>query len=286
MATLGVVKQGDSLVVDHQIREHPEGANLIGIPVDLTTATTVHVAGFRIFDRAVTVDMQATVTNASEGRVRFALSPGDTALPGIQRLEFVVSWPNNVQRTYPIGRFGGSYETLEVAPDIMGIGSPQMTTAPTLGGTVQQGSIYVGDGETTTITENGVVVFASAGANIVVTPGVNIFSVAPNPLGTSWSVGNVPTIGQAGATFDPTLFASMEASTGDTVVVALHAPTMTYYSATGGSSSGALEVGHGVMLPVNGSVFQLFEIELSVLPTVVPDGLYRWDDQSTTWVQV
>lgn len=45
------------------------------------------------------------------------------------------------------------------------------------------------------------------------------------------------------------------------------------------------EVGHGQTLPLNGDLWQLFEIENSLDPNVA-DGLYRWDDNSLTWVPV
>lgn len=98
MSTM-VIKRGDlwpSLEVT--LTGTDEDTGEVG-PVDLTGATSVQAVavqnGVRIIERAV--------SGSSSGVVTMPWEAGDTDAIGYIRFEFVVTWPNGKEQTFPQG---------------------------------------------------------------------------------------------------------------------------------------------------------------------------------------
>ena len=276
------VHQGDNQYVTHVLREEPQQGQREGDRVDLTGIQSLHVAGQRVSDGEVVLDQLANVIDLSEGEIAYPVSSTMSATAGLYRVEFIATWPGNIQKTYPTRGKRRSW-FLNVRPDIAGMASPLQTAPPSIGGTPVVSTLFVGDGETATVSTQGAVVFASATANILVQDHVDAFSIAPWTAATAWGVGNVPTIGQAGSTIDPSVVSFMEAATGDAVVVAKNTSTSIWFGASSTQGSAVLEIGQGSVLPVDGTVYQLFDLEGDA---ILPDGMYRWNESSGSWAQV
>lgn len=71
-----------------------------GTPRDLTDATVVFVARVR-HSPAPVISRQATITDATAGKVRFAFMAGDDLSAGEMLAEFQVTYTDGAKETFP-----------------------------------------------------------------------------------------------------------------------------------------------------------------------------------------
>lgn len=96
MGTL-VIKRGDlwpSLTATLTGTDEETGET---VPVDLTTAASIRAVGVR--HGIVLVDRDVTGNDA--GEITMAWESGDTDAIGYIRFEFIVTWPNAKEQTFP-----------------------------------------------------------------------------------------------------------------------------------------------------------------------------------------
>jgi hypothetical protein len=70
-------------------------------PINLSTATSVMFQLGSAFTGTI-VNSPVTITDAVHGKVTYTWSPQDTLTPGVYSIEWVVTWGNSTQSSYPI----------------------------------------------------------------------------------------------------------------------------------------------------------------------------------------
>jgi hypothetical protein len=103
---LTIVKKNDSYdVITYQLENEDNS------PIDLTGATVNFVMGKK--NKLIT-NAQATITSATSGIVSYQLSPSDTLVSGTFLAEFVVTFANGTQKTYP----SNGYITVDIEQNL------------------------------------------------------------------------------------------------------------------------------------------------------------------------
>ena len=194
--------------LDFTCRAEPGPGVRVGLPRDLTTATSVVGVVRRWSDRAIVQSAAATIIGtATNGDVRLPLSTMIGTSPGLHGVSFVVTDPAE-QRTYP-GPLDVAW-LLVAAPLVAGAsltppdpGAPVVIAVAGAGGPVNDGQL----------------VCAGASSSSVLPPAGNWWQVAWSGAGSPWTSATVPTISQAGATVDPGVPAALLASGGNLVII-------------------------------------------------------------------
>jgi hypothetical protein len=254
------------------LRELPMAGQRVGTPVDLGNVGSVMAVIRRWPDRAIVHQAVATVVNPGiDGNITLPTPMAVTAVPGLYEISWFTAWPNGTERTFPQG--DPAWLLVAAHLDVPG---PEMPAhaGPTL---------FAGDGATVSVTANNQVVFAGSGVTINVAPDVTAFWVAEREDATPWLLATVPTVMQGGTTMHPTAgFTLLNNGGGLTLLARDQTGTVWLAASPGGAGAANQEIGHGSVLPVDGSAFQLFDLEAHA---VLPNGLYRWDNQASVWVQ-
>lgn len=193
--------------LDYTLRAEPGPGARVGLPRDLTTATSVVGVVRRWSDRAVVQSAAATVLSAPAGTVRLPLTTMISTSPGLHAVSFVVTDPAE-QRTYPS----------PMAPTWLLVAAP-------LGGTTTVATpdpgapVVIAPAGAGGPAGNGQLVLAGAGATITVPAAVSWFQVAWSGVGSPWATGTTPTLVQAGSTVDAGAAAALLASGGNLAIV-------------------------------------------------------------------
>jgi hypothetical protein len=187
------------------LRHEPTLGQRAGTPVDLTGATVLGIVR-RWSDRAVIESAAATVITPGQGAVELPLATAISTEPGLHSVEFRVTGAD--QRTYP-GPMDPWWLTMAAVLDGGVASVASDPTAP----------LFVADAGTATVTANGQMVFAGAGAAITVPASVSWLQVAWWDTQTPWAASTVPTLVQAGSTVDAGVAGALLASGGALVVI-------------------------------------------------------------------
>ncbi len=180
----------------------------VGLPRSLTGITSVIGTVRRWADRAVVQSAPATIVgDPANGGVSLPITTMIPTSPGLHGVVFTVTDPSE-QRTYP-GPLDPAW--LLIADPLVGGAS---LTPPSPGVPV-----LIAPAGTGGPVNDGQLVFAGAGANIVMPVGVSWFQVAWSGAGSAWTSATVPTITQAGSTVDAGVPAALLASGGNLVIV-------------------------------------------------------------------
>lgn len=83
-----------------------------GVPVDVTTATSVRFRMGETLTRVELFSRDATIDDPLLGQLTYVWQTGDTATAGVFYGEFVVEWPGDRPQTYP----ADGYLTITVQP--------------------------------------------------------------------------------------------------------------------------------------------------------------------------
>lgn len=178
----------------------------VGLPFDLTGATSVVGTVRRWSDGAVVQSAAATVLgSATLGQVRLPLTTMISTVPGLHGVTFVVV-TGGEQRTFP-GPLDPAW-LLVAAP----LGA-DVTTAPAAPGA----PVFINDAATGTLASDGQMVFAGASSTVTLSSAATWFQLGQT--GTPWATGTTPTIVQAGATIDAGVPAALLAAGGNLVVL-------------------------------------------------------------------
>lgn len=102
MGAYRIAKQGDTFPpIDFQLRHDPPFGVTDGAPVDLSTASQVAVVFQSETTKTVIHAAEATITDPLNGYVRTPLAAEISAHPGLVSFEWVVTWNDGTQTTYP-----------------------------------------------------------------------------------------------------------------------------------------------------------------------------------------
>jgi hypothetical protein len=71
-----------------------------GTAINLTGATGVTFRGAQM-DGTTVFSGSCTVTSAADGEVSYAWASADTAVPGLYRVEFVITWSTGITEVVP-----------------------------------------------------------------------------------------------------------------------------------------------------------------------------------------
>lgn len=196
--------------LDFTCRVEPGAGQRVGLPFNLTGATSVVGTVRRWSDGAIVQSAAATVIGtASNGDVRLPLTTMISTVPGLHGVTFVVV-TGGEQRTFPS----------PLDPAWLLVAAPlgaDVTTAPAAPGA----PVFIADGATGAVSANGQMVFAGAGSTITVPTTVSWFQIGQ--AGTPWATGTTPTIVQAGSTVAGGVPAALLAAGGNLVVMTLAA---------------------------------------------------------------
>lgn len=83
------------------------------VPVDLTTAASVKFLMSNVIVGLVT-NAAASITTAATGQVAYTWVSGDTALAGVFKAEFEVTWSTGKKQTFP----NDSYLQVKIVADL------------------------------------------------------------------------------------------------------------------------------------------------------------------------
>ncbi len=219
--------------LDFTCRAEPGAGARVGLPRDLTTATSIVGVVRRWSDRAIVLSAPATVIGpASGGGVRLSLTTMIGTSPGLHAVSFTVTDPAE-QRTYP-SPLAPAW-LMEAAPLVAGAA----LTAPDPGAPV-----IIAPGASGGPVNSGQLVFAGASSTIVLPPGVTWCQVAWSGVGAAWTSGTVPTLQQAGSTVDAGVPAQLLASGGNLVIITAVGTVLT-----------ALSTGRATIWAYNGTTY-------------------------------
>jgi len=196
--------------LDFTMRAEPGLGQRVGLPMSLTTATSIVGTVRRWSDGAIVQSAAAPVVGSPvDGSVRLPLTTMISTVPGLHGVTFVVV-DGGEQRTYP-GPLDPAW-LLIAAP----LGA-DVTTSPAAPGA----PVFIADSATGAVSANGQMVFAGAGSTITVPTTVTWFQVGQ--AGTPWATGTTPTIVQAGSTVAGGVPTALLAAGGNLVVMTLAA---------------------------------------------------------------
>lgn len=68
-------------------------------PVDLSSATSVRFQMKQENDRKYTVDAEASIVDAADGRVAYTWGPNDLRAPGTYIAQWEITWAENAKQT-------------------------------------------------------------------------------------------------------------------------------------------------------------------------------------------
>lgn len=202
--------------LDFTLRAEPGPGARVGLPRDLTGATSIVGTVRRWADGAIVQAAAATVIgSATSGAVRLPLTTTISTSPGLHGVTFTVVDPAE-QRTYPSPM--APAWLLLAAP--LGGASPVALPDP-------GAPVVIAPAGTGGPTVNGQLVLAGASATITAPAAVSWFQVAWSGVGTPWATGTTPTLVQAGSTVDAGAAAALLASGGNLAIVTTAASVLT-----------------------------------------------------------
>lgn len=85
-----------------------------GVPVNVTTATSIKFAMAPVATRVELFSRNATVVSAALGQLSYIWQLGDTLIAGVYYGEFAVEWPGPRDQTFP----SSGYLTISIEPKL------------------------------------------------------------------------------------------------------------------------------------------------------------------------
>lgn len=193
--------------LDFTLRAEPGIGARVGLPRDLTGATSIVGTVRRWPDRAVVQSAAATVLSTTGGQVRLPLTTMISTSPGLHAVAFTVTDPAE-QRTYPS----------PFAPAWLVVAAPMVAGAP-LTAPNPGAPVVVAPSGSGGPANDGQLVFAGASSTITLPPAGSWWQIAWSGVGSPWTSATVPTIQQAGSTVDPGVASALLASGGNLVII-------------------------------------------------------------------
>jgi hypothetical protein len=190
------------------LRDATPAGSRFGPVRDLSGVASVLGVVRRWSDRTVVQSAAATIVSASAGTVTLPLTTMISTSSGLHGVEFRVIAGD--QRTYPVDPLVPWWLLIAAPLGTSGTGvTPPITGAP----------LFLVNGTAGLVERNGEMAFTGADTTITVDAAVTWFQVANWDTQTVWSPGHLPTLIQAGATFDPGVATALLASGGNMVVL-------------------------------------------------------------------
>lgn len=206
--------------LDFTLRAEPGIGVRVGLPRDLTGATSILGIVRRWSDRAIVQSAAATIVGAaSSGQVRLPLTTMISSSPGLHGVQFQVADPAE-QRTYP-SPFSPAWLVLATPLGGTNTVAPTSPTAPVIIAPAGSGGPSA----------DGQIVLAGAGSTITLPAAVSWMQLMWSGVGTPWAAGTTPTLVQSGSTADAGLAAALLASGGNLVVITRVAGVLTAFNA-------------------------------------------------------